>query len=792
MAQPSISPSFSDYRTVGEAAAFLGISAATLRNWDRSGKLKPRRHPQNGYRIYLHEDLVAVLRSADLSRPAEESSAPVIDWSEMGEDEHFVQFYESDDFLVTSVSGFVGAALREGNASVIIATAPHGEAIQHALGTAGVDVDEAVATGRFVILDAAETLSRIVVDGAPDPERVRDLVGGMMTQLGQGDRRIHAFGEMVALLWAGGKRDAAIRLENLWNEMRRVHRFAIFCAYPLFGFGSESDAAGFEGICECHTRVIPAESYAGIGSRNQRLRAITSLQQKAQSLAAEIAHRQQVEKDLSDRERELADFFENAIEGLRKVGPDGTVMWANQTEYALLGYTAAEYIGRRIADFHVDADVATDIQERLGRGETLENYPVRLRCKDGSIRQLLMNANACFRDGQLVYGRCLSRDVTRQQEAEKALADANRRKDEFLATLAHELRNPLAPIRNAVELMRLDGPRGDGSDETLQVVDRQTRQLTRLVDDLLDVSRITRDELPLHKERVELSAVIASAIETSGPLIEAAGHTLTVSLPRVPVLLQADPFRLAQLFANLLNNSAKYTNRGGRIAIEVQTDEREVAVTVRDNGIGISGESLAFLFDMFWQANRTLNRAQGGLGIGLTLVRRLAEMHGGTVQAQSEGLGKGSQFVVRLPLAGAALGDAVACAPGPRTVSSRRMLVVDDNLDSIATLKGLLQHKGNDVRVAHDGVEAVAIAEEFRPDVILMDVGMPNMNGYEATRQIRQKPWGKEMFIVALSGWGQVGDVRQSVEAGCSAHLVKPADFAALEQLLASRQTSNS
>ncbi len=237
--------------------------------------------------------------------------------------------------------------------------------------------------------------------------------------------------------------------------------------------------------------MIPAESYAGIGSRNQRLRAITSLQQKAQSLVAEIAHRHQVEKELSDRERELADFFENATEGLRKVGPDGTILWANQTEYALLGYTAAEYIGRRIADFHVDADVATDIQERLGRGETLENYPVRLRCKDGSIRHLLVNANACFRDGKLVYGRCLSRDVTRQQEAEKALADANRRKDEFLATLAHELRNPLAPIRNAVELMRLDGPRGDGSDETLQVVDRQTRQLTRLVDDLLDVSRIT-------------------------------------------------------------------------------------------------------------------------------------------------------------------------------------------------------------------------------------------------------------------------------------------------------------
>ena len=238
-----------------------------------------------------------------------------------------------------------------------------------------------------------------------------------------------------------------------------VHRFAIFCGLSALRLRQRSDAAGFEGICECHTRVIPAESYAGIGSRNQRLRAITSLQQKAQSLAAEIAHRQQVEKELSDRERELADFFENATEGLRKVGPDGTIMWANKAEYALLGYTAAEYIGQRIADFHVDADVATDMEARLGRGETLENYPVRLRCKDGSIRQLLMNANACFRDGQLVYGRCLSRDVTRQQEAEKALADANRRKDEFLATLAP---NPLARCNAA----SFSPDRGDGCRNT--------------------------------------------------------------------------------------------------------------------------------------------------------------------------------------------------------------------------------------------------------------------------------------------------------------------------------------
>jgi PAS domain S-box-containing protein len=789
MVQSSTRPSFSDYRTVGEAAAFLGVSAATLRNWDRNGKLKPRRHPQNGYRIYLHEELLAVLRSADLSRD-EDDAAPLVDWNDLGENEHFVQFYDSDDFLVECVVGFVRAALSAGHASIVVATASHNESIQNALAAGGIDLAAAVEQGRLLVLEATETLSKFIVDGSLDPRRFYDIVGGVMTQLGREGRRIHAFGEMVALLWADGNRDAAIQLEELWNALRQQHRFALFCAYPLSDFGNGSDAGAFDGICQCHTRVIPAESYGSIGNRFEQLRAITSLQQKAQSLEAEIAHRHVVQKDLSDRERELADFFENATEGLRNLGPDGTILWANKAEYSLLGYTAEEYIGRSMADFHVDADVAADMLDKLGRGETLENFPARLRCKNGSIRQVLVNSNACFEEGKFAYTRCFTRDVTRQREVEQALRDADRRKDEFLATLAHELRNPLAPIRNAVELMRLDGSGDDGSGETLQVIDRQTRQMTRLVDDLLDVSRITRDTIELRKERVELAALVASAVETSRPLIAAAGHTLSVLLPPEPVPLDADAARLAQIFANLLNNSAKYTNRGGHIAIEARTTGREVVATVRDNGIGISCEALPFVFDMFWQVDRTLGRAQGGLGIGLTLVRRLVELHGGTVEAQSEGIGKGSEFVVRLPLAGNALGTAAACPPGPRTVSGRRILVVDDNPDSVATLKGLLQHKGHDVRVAHDGVDAVAIAEEFRPDVILMDVGMPKMNGNEATQRIRQAPWGKDIFIVALSGWGQSGDVRQSIEAGCSAHMVKPADVAALERLLASQPAS--
>ena len=386
MSQSKMSPSFSDYKTVGEAAAFLGVSAATLRNWDRSGKLKPRRHPQNGYRIYLHEELVAVLRSADRSCAANEAAAPLFDWNEIAENEHFVQFYETDEYLVASVARYVRAALSEQQSAVLIATAEHAEDIQSALTDGRINVADAVQQGRFVVLDAADTLSKLMVDGAPHPRRIQELFGSVMTRLGEGGRRIHAFGEMVALLWSDGEREAAIRLEEMWNEFRRTHPFTLFCAYPLSGFERGSDAGPFDGVCKCHTRVIPAESYTGLRSRQDRLRAITSLQQKAQSLEAEIAHRGQVEQDLSERERELTEFFENTTEGLSKVGPDGTILWANRAEYTLLGYTADEYIGRPLADFHVDADVTADMLARLRRGEARRWRIFRRSCARKTVR----------------------------------------------------------------------------------------------------------------------------------------------------------------------------------------------------------------------------------------------------------------------------------------------------------------------------------------------------------------------------------------------------------------------
>ncbi|HJT77687.1 MAG TPA: ATP-binding protein, partial [Gemmataceae bacterium] len=367
------------------------------------------------------------------------------------------------------------------------------------------------------------------------------------------------------------------------------------------------------------------------------------------------------------------------------------------------------------------------------------------------------------------------------------LREQDRRKDEFLALLAHELRNPLAPIRNGLQVLRLAGSDASPAAQARAMMERQLGHMVRLIDDLLDVSRVSRNKMELRRSRVLLADVVSSAVETARPAVEEAGHELTVSLPPEPVHLDADLTRLAQVFGNLLSNSAKYTPRGGRIRLSAGRRGDEVVVSVRDNGIGIPAESLRSIFDMFSQVDRSIERSTGGLGIGLALVKGLVEMHGGTVTAESPGVGKGSTFTVRLPVlderaerAPEAPPDEGARASGPK----RRILIVDDNRDSATLLAMMLKLRNNEVRTAHDGLEAVEVAEEFRPQVILMDVGMPRLNGYDATRRIRGQPWARSVTIIALTGWGQEGDKERSREAGCNGHLVKPVDLADLEKLL--------
>jgi PAS domain S-box-containing protein len=374
-------------------------------------------------------------------------------------------------------------------------------------------------------------------------------------------------------------------------------------------------------------------------------------------------------------------------------------------------------------------------------------------------------------------------DKLRQLAAE--LSEADRKKDEFLATLAHELRSPLAPIRNGLQLMRLAGREPALVEQARAMMERQLTQLVRLVDDLMDVSCIARGRLELRKDFVQLSAVINSAVEASRPLIEEMGHELAVTLPMQPVVLVADLARLAQVFMNLLTNAAKYTDRQGQIWLTAEQQGSDVVVSVKDTGIGIDADQLSSIFGMFAQVDRSLEKAQGGLGIGLTLVRRLVEMHGGTVEARSDGLGQGSVFLVRLPVV-EAVGSQTASGDEPAPLqSSLRILIVDDNQDGADSLAMMLQVLGNETRTAYDGQQGIEVAEEFRPDVILLDLRLPKLNGYEACGRIREQPWAKGVVLIAVTGWGQEDDHRRSHEAGFDYHLVKPVDPQALMKLLA-------
>jgi signal transduction histidine kinase len=370
------------------------------------------------------------------------------------------------------------------------------------------------------------------------------------------------------------------------------------------------------------------------------------------------------------------------------------------------------------------------------------------------------------------------------------LAEMDRRKDEFLATLAHELRNPLAPLRNSLSILRMSGDSNPAAERVHEMMERQVNHMVRLVDDLLEVSRITRGKIELRRERVELAVVLRSAVETSRPLMEAARHQLAITVPPEPLTVDADPVRLSQVIANLLNNAAKYTEEGGQIWLTARREGGEAAVSVRDTGLGIPADMLHRVFDMFAQVDRTLKRSQGGLGIGLTLARTLVEMHGGRVEARSEGPGKGSEFTIRLPLAAedskAAEVRTRAGGAQPAGLSQQRVLVVDDNRDAADSLGMLLKFLGADAHVVYDGPSALQALHIYRPAVVFLDIGMPGMDGHEVARHVRQVPEFRGVLLIAMTGWGQEEDRRRSKAAGFDHHLVKPADADALQALLSS------
>ena len=496
-----------------------------------------------------------------------------------------------------------------------------------------------------------------------------------------------------------------------------------------------------------------------------------------------------------------AAIVESSNDAIISKSLDGIIQSWNAAAERLFGYTAEQAIGRHISLVIPLERLAEEdeIIANLKAGQRIEHYETERLRSDGQRVEVSLTISPIKDDsGNVIGASKIARDITDRKRAEGELqrlaadlSDADRRKNEFLATLAHELRNPLAPMTNMLEVLK----RADGDTEILkrahETIERQLGQMVRLVDDLLDLNRVTHDRLELRRSEVELSSVIQQAVEVARPLIDAAGHNLIVDLPAEPIFLNADRARLAQMFGNLLNNSSKYTRPNGSISLTAKRIDNEVAVTVKDNGAGIPRDKLNSIFDMFMQVDKTTDRAQGGLGIGLTLVKRLAEMHGGSIEAKSDGEGQGSEFVVRLPVLSkpSVVTQAPTIEPGPSP--QRRVLIVDDNKDSADSLAMLLEITGNKTYMAHDGVEAIEAIEKYRPEVVLLDIGLPKLNGHEVCRQVRQQPWGKDIVMIALTGWGQEDDRRKSEEAGFNGHLVKPVDYDRLLELLSSTTKDN-
>jgi signal transduction histidine kinase/CheY-like chemotaxis protein len=411
---------------------------------------------------------------------------------------------------------------------------------------------------------------------------------------------------------------------------------------------------------------------------------------------------------------------------------------------------------------------------------------------DGSVAWIGHRGHTVYDEGgRPVRHFGIAMDITERKAAEESLRDADRKKDNFIATLAHELRNPLAPIRNAVSLLRASSVDDPQVAWCRDVIDRQVAQMTHLLEDLLDVSRMARGQVQLRLERLAVETVIERAVEIARPAIDAASHELKTFVPTEPVFVHGDLTRLAQVFSNLLINAAKYTRERGVITLAAQVSGGDVVVRVTDTGIGLRAGQVSQIFEMFGQLASALDRSQGGLGIGLSLARHLIEMHGGEIVAHSDGPGRGSEFTVRLPLAldAAAAGSTDAVGAARDAGPAWRILIADDLVDSADTLALLLEAMGQSVRVAYDGEQAIAIGAAFRPDVVLLDLGMPRLNGYDTCRRIRASSWGRDATLVAQTGWGQSEDRRRTQEAGFDVHVVKPIDVDKLMALLRTLRT---
>jgi PAS domain S-box-containing protein len=514
----------------------------------------------------------------------------------------------------------------------------------------------------------------------------------------------------------------------------------------------------------------------------------------------DITERRHSEAALLTSEARYRRLFETAKDGILILDArTGRITDANPFMTELLDFPHDEFLGKELWEIGLFSDISENqaaFRELQAKGYIrYDHLPLETRKRQKVEVEVVSNVyevnhrkviQCNIRD---ISERCRLERITQQQAT--TLADLHRRKDEFLAMLSHELRNPLAPILNAVHLLRLQGNENLIQHQARVIIERQVGQLSRLVDDLLEVSRITTGKVRLHRERLDLRGIVERAVETVRPAIDRRRHELSLCLPPEPVWLHVDPNRLEQVVVNLLNNACKYTDEGGRLGLTVGQEEDQVVLRLRDTGIGIAPDLLPHIFDLFTQADRSLDRSQGGLGIGLSLVQRLVELHGGTVQAFSAGLGQGSEFVVRLPVppSGATMQDQQPEATADQPAPSWRVLVVEDNLDAAESIALLMRMSSHDVRVAHSGPAGLEAAVEYRPNVVLLDIGLPGMNGYEVARHLRQHAELKGVKLIAMTGYGRESDRQRSQEAGFDHHLVKPVNPLRVLELLATLTT---
>jgi PAS domain S-box-containing protein len=548
---------------------------------------------------------------------------------------HTVQFYSEDQSLITGLSRLIATALGTGSSAIVIATKPHREALTLELQARGLDTMTAVWQGRFTVLDAAETLAKFTVDGWLHAALFAEVIGGCIARAKAashgGNSRVVAFGEMVSLLWAQGKPDAALRLEQLWNDLGKTHDFSLRCAYPIGNFAREEDGEPFLKICAEHSGVIPGESYTELATEAERLRNVSQLQQKARALETEKAQRRNVQQSLQRRESELADILENAVEGVQQVGPDQTILWTNKALLKLLGYAPQEYIGHSLASFHVHQHVFEEFWAKLMRREDIYDYPTELRCKDGSVKQVVIHSNGLWENGRFVHTRCFVRDVTEQKRLEQVLRTAEKQAamGRVAAGIAHEINNPLETVTNVFYLLR-DHPS----------LDADARELARVANEEMErVRHIAKQTLAFCRDSespvtVSLRLVLDDVLEAFRRQIQD-NHVTVERNFETDGLVVAFPVELRQIFINLIANSLQAMPEGGTLRVSLRGSLQwsassvrpGIRVSVTDTGIGIPAKHRHKIFEPFFST-----KAEKGTGLGLWVSRGIVQKLDGTIR----------------------------------------------------------------------------------------------------------------------------------------------------------------